>query len=74
MSIFNRRYAILGWLTWLGVKTYMKGKVRQAVPGTVGGTKRPNKGAIVAAVAAVAGLLLLWRRGRGGGESAPADS
>ena len=77
MSIYNRRNAVLGWLTWLGVKTYMKGKARQAVPGTVEGTRRPNKGAIVAAGAAVAGVLLFWRRGRGGegeSESAPADS
>ncbi len=70
MSIFNRRYAVLGWLTWLGAKTVLKNKARQAVPGTVEGTRRPNKGAIVAAVAAVGGALLFWRSRSGGGESA----
>ncbi len=68
MSIINRRNAILGWLTWLGAKTYLKGKARQAVPGTVEGSKRPNKGAIVAALAAVGGVLLFWRS-RGGDDS-----
>jgi hypothetical protein len=60
--MFNRRYAILGWLTWMGAKTVMKRKARQAVPGTVEGTKRPNKGAIAAGVAAVVGVLWFWRK------------
>ena len=62
MSIFNRRNAVLGWLTWVGAKTVMKHKARQAVPGTVEGTKRPNKGAIAAGVAAVVGVLWFWRK------------
>ena len=62
MSIFNRRYAVLGWLAWMGAKTVMKHKARQAVPGTVKGTKRPNKGAIAAGLAALAGALWFWRR------------
>ena len=49
MSIFNKRYAVLGWLTWVGAKTVVKHKARQAVPGTVEGSKRPNKGATPAA-------------------------
>jgi hypothetical protein len=32
------------------------------VPGTVEGSKRPNKGAIAAALAAVGGVLWFWRR------------
>jgi hypothetical protein len=62
MSIFNKRYAILGWLTWVGAKTVMKHKARQAVPGTVEGTKRPNKSAIAAGLAAVGGILRFWRK------------
>jgi hypothetical protein len=62
MSILNRRNAVIGWLTWLTAKTLLKRKARQAVPGTVEGTKRPNKGAIAAAVAAVVGVVLFWRR------------
>jgi hypothetical protein len=62
MSIINRRNAILGWLTWVGAKTVMKRKARQALPGTVEGTKRPNKGAIAAGLAAIGGVLWFWRK------------
>ena len=62
MSMFNRRYALLGWLTWIGAKTVMKHKARQAVPGTVEGSRRPNKGAIAAGLAAVVGVLWFWRK------------
>lgn len=62
MSIFNRRNAVLGWLAWVGAKTVMKHKARQAVPGTVEGTKRPNKGAIAAGLAAIGGVLWFWRK------------
>ena len=62
MSMFNRRYAVLGWLTWIGAKTVVKHKARQAVPGTVEGSRRPNKGAIAAGVAAVVGVLWFWRK------------
>jgi hypothetical protein len=62
MSMFNRRYALLGWLTWIGAKTVMKHKARQAVPGRVEGSRRPNKGAIAAGVAAVVGVLWFWRK------------
>jgi len=62
MSIFNRRNAFLGWLAWLGAKTALKRKARQAVPGTVEGSKKPNKGAIATAVAAMVGVLWFWRK------------
>jgi hypothetical protein len=62
MSMFNRRYALLGWLTWIGAKTVLKHKARQAVPGTVEGSRRPNKGAIAAGLAAVVGVLWFWRK------------
>jgi len=62
MSIFNRRNAFLGWLTWLGVKTAAKQKARQALPGTVEDSKRPNKGAIATGVAAIVGVLWFWRK------------
>ena len=62
MSIFNRRNAVLGWLTWVGAKTIVKHKAKQAVPGTVEGSKRPNKGAIAAGLAAAVGVLWFWRR------------
>ena len=62
MSIVNRRNAVVGWLTWLTAKRVLKKKAREAVPGTVEGSKRPNKGAIATGLAAVGGLLWLWRR------------
>ena len=71
MSIFNKRYAVLGWLTWVGAKTVVKHKARQAVPGTVEGSKRPNKGAIAAGVAAVVGVLWFWRKSSDDAELPP---
>ena len=62
MSIINRRNAVIGWLAWVGAKSVAKRKARSAVPGTVEGTRRPNKGAIAAALAAVGGALWFWRR------------
>jgi hypothetical protein len=62
MSIFNRRNAVLGWLTWQGAKTVGKRKARQALPAIE--DKRPNKGAIAAALATVAGVLFFWRKSR----------
>jgi len=61
MSIVNRRNAMLGWLTWLGVKSLAKTKAKSAVPAVA--DKRPNKPAKVAAGAAAAGgALLVWKR------------
>jgi hypothetical protein len=70
MSILNKRNAVVGWLTWITAKRVLKRKARQAVPGTVEGTKRPNKGAILSALAAVGGALWFWRRSGGGDETA----
>ena len=53
---------MLGWVTWLTAKRVLKKKARDAVPGTVEGTKRPNKGAIATALAAIGGVLWFWRR------------
>ena len=62
MSIFNKRNALTGWLTWIVAKRVLKKKAKDAVPGTVEGSKRPNKGAIATGVAALGGLLWFWRR------------
>jgi hypothetical protein len=73
MGIVNRRNAVLGWVTWLTAKRVLKKKAKEAVPGTIEGTKRPNKGAIVSLLAVVGGALYFWRRDSGdsgeGGES-----
>ena len=70
MSIVNRRNAMLGWVTWLTAKRVLKKKAKDAVPGTVEGTRRPNKGLIVSALAAVGGALWFWRR-QSDGDPAP---
>ena len=69
MSIFNRRNAVTGWLAWIVAKRVLKKKARDAVPGTVEGSRRPNKGAIATALAAVGGVLWFWRRKRKEDES-----
>jgi hypothetical protein len=61
MSIVNRRNAMLGWLTWLTAKRVLRKKAKDAVPGTVEGSKRPNKGAILSALAAVGAAIWFWR-------------
>jgi hypothetical protein len=62
MAIFNRRNAVFGWLSWLVAKKVLRKKARDAVPGTVEGSKRPNKGAIATGLAALGGMLWFWRR------------
>ncbi len=62
MSIFNRRNAAVGWLSWIVAKRVLKKKARDVVPGTVEGSKRPNKGAIATLLAAVGGALWFWRK------------
>jgi hypothetical protein len=62
MTILNKRNAVVGWLTWITAKRVLKRKAREAVPGTVEGSKRPNKSAIATGLAAVGGVLWFWRR------------
>ena len=72
MSVFNRRNAVTGWLTWMVAKRILKRKASQAVPGTIEGSKRPNKSAIATALAAIVAVLWFWRRQRSGDEPPPA--
>ena len=66
MGILNKRNAVLGWGVWQVGKRVAKRKAKNAVPGRVDGTRRPNKSAIVSGLAAVGGALWFWRRRRGG--------
>ncbi len=52
----------MGWLTWIVAKRVLKKKAKDAVPGTVEGSKRPNKGAIAAVLATIGGALWFWRK------------
>lgn len=65
MAILNKRNAVLGWSVWQVGKRAAKRKAKKAAPGRVDDTNRPNKGAIVSALAAVGGALWFWRRRRG---------
>jgi hypothetical protein len=60
--MLNKRFALLGWLTWQVGKRFARKKARAAVPAVEEG--RPNKGLIVSALAAVGAVLFFWRRGR----------
>jgi hypothetical protein len=62
MGIVNKRNAVLGWTVWQVGKRVAKRKAKAAVPGVDPETKRPNKPAIIAALAAVGGLLMFWRK------------
>jgi len=60
--MFNRRYAVIGWLVWQMGKRIGKRKAKAAVPSIDPETKRPNRPAIVSGLAALAGTL--WVVGR----------
>jgi hypothetical protein len=62
MGIVNRRNAVLGWTVWQVGKRAAKKKAMSAVPGVDRETKKPNKPAIVAALAAVGAGLMFWRK------------
>jgi hypothetical protein len=72
MSIFNKRNAVTGWLTWIVAKRVLKKKAKDALPGTVEGSKRPNKG-LIAMLAAIAGFFVFWRRKSSDDQQPPAS-
>ena len=69
MGIVNRRNAVLGWAVWNVGKRFAKRKAKGAVPSVDPETKRPNKPAIVSALAVVSGALMFWRKKRDGDEA-----
>jgi hypothetical protein len=68
MGIVNRRNAILGWAAWQTAKMVAKRKAKKAVPSVDTDSRRPSKPAIAAAVAALVGGLVFWKRHRGDSE------
>lgn len=64
MGIVNRRNAVIGWATWQVGKRVARRKAKAAVPSVDRETKRPNRPAIAAALAAIGGALFFWRRKR----------
>jgi len=68
--MFNRRYAMIGWLVWNVAKQVGKRKAKRAVP-TVDTKKRSHKAAVVGAIAglAITGWLVgKLKRGGGSGD------
>ncbi len=59
MSIFNRRNAALGWLTWVVGKRVAARKARSVVRTDEG---RPKKKLFVGTLAALGAGLFFWRR------------
>jgi MYXO-CTERM domain-containing protein len=64
MGIFNRRNAVVGWLSWIVAKRVLKRKAKDAVSGSGEGSKRPKKGVVATVLAALGGLLWFRRRRR----------
>jgi hypothetical protein len=62
MGIMNKRNAVLGWTVWQLGKRAAKKKAKAALPAVDRETKKPNKPAIVATVAAVGAGLMFWRK------------
>ncbi len=60
MGIVNRRNAVLGWIVWNIGKRFGKRKAREAVPGIDRDTKRPNRPALISALAALGGALWIF--------------
>jgi len=71
VSVFNRRNAAVGWLTWTVGKRVLKKKAKEAVPSVDPETKRPNKSALALAAAGLVGALTFWRSRSGGDDSSP---
>ena len=63
MGIVNRRNAVVGWIVVKTGKAVARKKARQAKEAAPGA---PAAGAAAGALAAIAGVLLFWRRKRGG--------
>ena len=70
MGIVNRRNAVVGWAAIKVGKKVAKQKAAAVVPGTVDDSKRPNKPAILVALAGLGGMLMFWRKRGGGGTAA----
>jgi hypothetical protein len=69
--MFNRRYAMIGWLVWNVAKQVGKRKAKKAVPSVDTKSRRPNKSAIIGVLAglAITGWLVgKLKRGGGSGD------
>jgi hypothetical protein len=72
MSVFNRRNAAVGWLTWMVGKRVLKKKAKDAVPAIDPESKKPNKSAIALLVASAVGMATFAKK-RSGGDKPPVE-
>jgi hypothetical protein len=70
MTVFNRRNAAVGWVTWAVGKRVLKRKAKNAVPSIDPESRRPNKSAVALLVASGVGALTFWKKRSGGAEPA----
>jgi hypothetical protein len=69
VSVFNRRNAAVGWVTWAIGKRVLKRKAKEAAPSIDPETKKPNRSAIALLVAGMVGVLTFWRKRSGDDDS-----
>jgi len=62
---------MMGWAVWQVGKRVAQQKAKSAVPKVDAEKRRPNKAAVAAGIAAVAGVLLFWRKKAGEQPPAP---
>ncbi len=67
MTIFNRRNAMLGWLTWTATKKYAEQRARSAA----GVEHRRSKRALVLGAIAAAGVVIFFWRHKSAEELPP---
>ncbi len=72
MTVFNRRNAVVGWLTVMAGKRVLKKKAKDAVPAIDAETKKPNKTATALLLAGAVGALTFWRKRSGDDDAPPA--
>jgi hypothetical protein len=58
VTIFNRRNALLGWITWTATKKYAEQKARSAAGVE---SKRSKRALVIGAIAAAGAFLVFWR-------------
>ena len=71
MGIVNRRNAVLGWTVWQVGKRAAKKKAKSALPAVDRDTWKPNKPAILDAIAAAGAGLMFWRKKSSDGPTPP---
>lgn len=66
MGILNRRNAVIGWAAIKAGKYFARKKARGAIPGaaSASGSGAKKASGIAAAIAALGGALMFWRRRR----------